>query len=114
MTTPEYNEEMQFDETDLSSGQSAIQVPPLRRVETLSQVLQDIIKKDSVPKEDLRKHWNQKKSEREKLLKQWNKSKDNVAYWVSKTKMLEAQLNSNSQELERMRGRMIADCMSQD
>ena len=101
---------MQFDETDLSSGQSAIQVP----VETLSQVLQDIIKKDSAPKVELRKLWNQKMSEREKLLKQWNRSKDSLAYWVSKIKMLEAQLNSNSQELERMRGRMIADCVSQD
>ena len=104
MDTPKYSEEMQFDETDLSSGQSAIQAPPLRPVETLSQVLQDIIKKDSVPKEHLRKLWNQKK-------KQWNRSKDNLAFWVSKTKMLEAQLNSNSQELERMRGRMIADCI---
>ena len=106
--------DMQFDDTDLISTCSAKQVPPQKPVQTVAEFLQSVIVKDSLPKEDLRRSWNNKKSEREKLLKQWNKAKKSLAYWFSKTTFLENQLNRNAEELERMRGRMIADCLSED
>lgn len=109
-----HSEDMQFDDTDLISACSAKQVPPHKPVQTVAEFLQSVIVKDSLPKEDLRRSWNNKKSEREKLLKQWNKAKESLAYWVSKTSFLEYQLNRNAEELERMRGRMLADCMSED
>ena len=105
---------MQFDDTDLISGQSAKHVPPQKPLKSVAEILQDIINKDSIPKEDLRKTWNAKKSEREKLIKQWNKAKESLAYWVSETSFLEYQLNRNAEELERMRGRMLTDCLSED
>ena len=78
MSSMEYeqSEDMQFDDSDLISGQSAQQVPSRKSVESIEQILQNIIKKDSIPKEDLRKRWNIKKSEREKLVKQRNKAKE--------------------------------------
>ena len=48
------------------------------------------------------------------MLKQWNKAKENLANRVSRTSFLENELNRNAQELERMRGSMIASCMSQE
>ena len=113
----DHGETMQFYETDLTSTQAASQVgsiPPQKPVETVAEILQNIINKDSIPKENLRRMWNNKKSEREKLLKQWNKAKESLAYWVSKTKFLEHKLNRNAEELEKMRGRMLADCLSED
>ena len=56
----------------------------------------------------------QKKSEREKLLKRWNKAKKPLALWVSKTSFLEQQLNRNAEQLIRMCGRMLADCLCED
>ena len=107
-------EQIEFDDTDLISGQSAKQVPQQKPIESVTEILQQLISKDSIPKEDLRKTWNNKKSEREKLLKQWNKAKESLAYWVSKTSFLEYQLKQNGKELERMRGRMLADCLSEN
>ena len=109
-----HSEDMQFDDTDLISACLAQQVPPQKPVQTVAEFLQSVIVKDSLPKEDLRRSWNNKKSEREKLLKQWNKAKKSLAYWFSKTTFLENRLNRNAEELERMRGRMIADCLSED
>ena len=109
-----HSEDMQFDDTDLISASLAQQLPPQKPVQTVAEFLQSVIVKDSLPKEDLRRSWNNKKSEREKLLKQWNKAKKSLAYWFSKTTFLENQLNRNAEELERMRGRMIADCLSED
>ena len=68
----------------------------------------------AILKEDLRKTWNAKKSEREKLIKQWKKAKESLAYWVSKTSFLEYQLNRNGEELEHMRGQILADCRNED
>jgi len=110
----EQTEDMQFDDTDLISSQQEKQVPKQKPIESVTEILQHLISKDSIPKEDLRKTWNNKKSEREKLLKQWNKAKESLAYWVSKTLFLEYQLNQNGKELERMRGRMLADCLSEN
>ena len=39
------------------------------------------------------------------------KESERIAFWVSKTSFLEQQLNGNTEELERMRGRMVADCL---
>jgi len=52
------------------------------------------------------KLWNQKKTEGEKLVKQCSKDKEHLAFWISKTKMLEEQL-----KLKRMMcGKTIPDC----
>lgn len=110
----EATEDMQFDNTDLISRHSAKHVPPQKPLESVTEFLQNIINKDLIPKEDLRKNWIAKKSEREKLTKQWNKSKERLAFWVSKTSFLEHQLKINSKELEYMRGRMVADCLGED
>ena len=65
MDNMRYNEDMQFDETDLISTQSARQVPPQRPVQLVAEIRQSIPKKDTLPKEDLGRTWNNKKSERE-------------------------------------------------
>ena len=116
----DHGEAMQFDETELISAQAARQVggfglsmPRQKPVETVAEILQNIINKDSIPKE-LRRTWIHMKSKREKMLKQWNKAKESLTYWVSKTKLLKHKLNRNAEELDRMRGRMLADCLSED
>ena len=105
------SENMQFDESDLIFEQPTMQVPPQKPVESVTDFLQKIIQKDSIPKEELRKRWINMKSEREKMMKQWNKSKEQLAYYISNIKELEYRLNKNAEELERLRGRMIADCL---
>ena len=67
MDNMEYNEDMQFDETDLISTR---QVPPQRPVQLVAEIRQSIPKKDTLPKEDLGRTWNNKKSEREHHLKE--------------------------------------------
>ena len=109
------SENMQFDDTDLIYGQpTTIQVPHQKPIETTTSILQRVIQEDSIPKEELGKRWNNIKSEREKMTKQWHKSMNQMKYWTSKTKELEYQLNRNAEELKRLRGRMIADCLSED
>ena len=109
------SEIMQFDDTDLIYGQpTSIQVPHQKPVESITNFLQEIIQKDSIPKEELRERWNTMKSEREKMLKQRNKSKEQIAYWISTNKELEYQLNRNIEELNRLRPKMIADCLREE
>lgn len=96
---------MKFNVTNFNSGQSVRQnLPQNRQLESLGEIVQNIIPKESVPRADvdLRRKWNLKKYEREKLLKQWNKAKKSLAHWVAKTSLLESQLNRNTQELEQM------------
>lgn len=112
--TYEQSEDMQFDDSHLISGQSAQQVPSRKSVKSIEQIFQNIIKNDSIPKEDLRRRWNIKKSEREKLVKQRNKANESLEYWLSKMQWLKYELKRNAEELEQMKGRMIADCMSED
>lgn len=105
-------EDVKFNVTNFNSGQSVRQnLPQNRQLESLGEIVQNIIPKESVPRADvdLRRKWNLKKYEREKLLKQWNKAKKSLAHWVEKTSLLESQLNRNTQELEQMRGQMLAD-----
>jgi len=110
MSIEDSTEELQFDETDLVFDQEM--VPEQRRLEKVEEILEEILKKDGMPKEDLRENWNAKKTEREKLLTQRRKTKEQVTYWVSKLKMYNIQINRNSEDLERMRGMMLADCMN--
>lgn len=105
-------EDVKFNVTNFNSGQSVRQnLPQNRQLESLGEIVQNIIPKESVPRADvdLRRKWNLKKYEREKLLKQWNKAKKSLAHWVAKTSLLESQLNRNTQELEQMRGQILAD-----
>lgn len=37
-----------------------------------------------------------------------------LALWISKTSFLEQQLNKNAEQLIRMCGRMLADCLCED
>ena len=102
---------MQFDESDLIFEQPTMQVPPQKPLESLTDFLQKTLQKDSIPKEELRKKWIKMKSEREKTLKQRAYSKQQVAYHLSKIKEFDYDLNRNAEELERLRGRMLADCL---
>ena len=81
------SENMQFDDTDLIFGQPTMQVPHQKPVESVTDFLQKIIQKDSIPKEELRKRWINMKSERDKMMKQYNKSKEQLAYYVSKIRI---------------------------
>ena len=58
----DHGETMQFDETDLISTQAAsqvggfgLQIPRQKPAETVAEILQNIINKDPIPKEDLRR-----------------------------------------------------------
>lgn len=101
-------EDVKFNVTNFNSGQSVRQnLPQNRQLESLGEIVQNIIPKESVPRADvdLRRKWNLNKYEREKLLKQWNKAKKSLAHWVAKTSLLESQLNRNTH----MRGQILAD-----
>lgn len=109
------NDDVQYDDTDLIKEQpTPTQVSQQKPAESTTSILERVLQEDSIPKEELRKRWNNKKSEREKMRKQWNKSKEQMKYWTSKTKELEHQLNRNAEELQRMKGRMLADVLSED
>ena len=56
MDNMEYNEDMQFDETDLISAQSTRQVPPQRPVQLVAEIRQSIQKKIRYPKKILGGH----------------------------------------------------------
>ena len=109
------NEDYEYDRSDLTSrpSTSQFQVSPIRPVETIETFLGRVLQQDSLPKEDVRREWNNTKSERQKLQKQLNKSNEAIEYWISKRKFISQQLNNNSQKIERLRGRMLADCLSE-
>ena len=105
----------QFDDTDPIYGKlTTIQVLHQKPIETTTSILQRFIQEGSIHKEELMKIRNNLKSEREKMIKQRNKSINRMKHWVSKTTELEYQLNRNKEELARLHGRMIADTKIQD
>ena len=97
---------MEIDDTDSVSGQSARQVPPQKPMESVEEVLQNIINKDTIPKENLKRAVEIKESEQEKLLEQWNKEKESLAHCFREMWFLEGQLNRNAEERARMGGGM--------
>ena len=109
------SEGMQFDDTDLifesTINESTIQVPPQKPLESLTDFIQKTLQKASIPKEELRKKWINIKSDRDKKMKQWRHTKEQLAYYLSKTKELEYDLNRSAEELERLRAGMLADCL---
>ena len=60
-------EYMEIDDTDSVSGQPARQVPPQTPMESGMELLNNIINKDTIPKESLKRALEIKKSERKKL-----------------------------------------------
>ena len=89
------------------------QVPPIQPMEGIEQFLGRVLQQDSLPKQDVRGAWNKTKSEREKLMKQLNKANQAIEYWISKRKFIEQQLITNREQIENLRGRMLADCLSE-
>ena len=91
--------ELEYDDTDLISGQPTIQLPPQKSVETVEEILQNILKKDLIPKEDLRRTWFHKINERDKLKKKYKKAKKELEWMVRKTMFLKDQKFGLSTEL---------------
>ena len=58
---------MEIDDTDSVSGQPARQVPPQTPMESGMELLNNIINKDTIPKESLKRALEIKKSKRKKL-----------------------------------------------
>ena len=96
-------EYMDIDDNDSISGQSARQVSSQKPVESVVEILQNIVNKDTTFKENLKRAVKIKESEREELLKQWNKAKESLDNSVKDAWFFEDQLNRNADELERMR-----------
>ena len=103
--------ELEYDDTDLISEQPAIP-PPQKSVETVAEILQNILKKDLIPKEDLRRTWFHKIND--KLKKKYKKAKKELEWMVRKTMLFKDQLDRIDEDLEKMRGQVIADNMSED
>lgn len=99
-------EYMEIDDTDSVSGQSARQVPPQKPMESVVEVLQNIINKDTIPKENLKRAVEIKESEQQKLLEQWNEAKESLAHCFREMWFLEGQLTINAEERARMGGGM--------
>ena len=87
----------EYDNFDLTSRPSTnqFQVQPLQP-ETVKDFLPKVFQQDLLPKE-VKKAWNNAKSERQKLVKQFN----------------ERQLNDNSAEIDKLHRTMLADCLSE-
>ena len=103
------------DSSDLAARPDVnhFQVPPIQPMEGIEQFIGRVLQQDSLPKQDVRGTWNKTKSEREKLMKQLNKANQAIEYWISKRKFIEQQLITNREQLENLRGRMLADCLSE-
>ena len=99
-------EYMEIDDTDSVSGQSARQVPPKKPMESVVKVLQNIINKDTIPKENLKRAVEIKESEQEKLLEQWNEAKESLDHRFREMWFLEGELKRNDEERARMGGGM--------
>ena len=84
---------------------------PLMIADVMS--IQGLSQEASIPKEDLRKKWANITSDRDKKMEQLRYLKEQFAYYFSKTKELEYELNRLAEEVERLRPLMIADCMAQ-
>mgnify|MGYP000668797008 CR=1 FL=1 len=97
---------MQIDDTPSISGQSARQVPPQKPMESQVEVLNSIINKDTIAKENLKRVLEIKESERKKLGKRFNEVKEPFVHWASKPSFFDYQLNTDAKKLERMRGGM--------
>lgn len=82
-------------------------------MENTKAFLTRIIENVLVSKEDVRKEWNNIKSERLKLVKRLNKANQAIKFGVSKKKFTKRQIKVNNQEIERLRGTMLADCLSE-
>ena len=112
------NEDCEYDCSDLiGSAQLNNQqliVQQTRVPETTEEFLTRVLREDLQPKEYVRKRWVNIKRERQKLQKQLNKANHLISYWIAKRKSIVQELKKNSEEIERCRGIMLADCLGED
>lgn len=102
---------MEIDDTDSVSGQPARQVPPQTPMESGMELLNNIINKDTIPKESLKRALEIKKSEREKLRIQQYEREKRLSRDFKEWYFLQDQLIRNAEETERIEGTIKADCL---
>ena len=79
-------QDLEYDNTDLRQTSGQFHLPAPRSIESLSALTTRIDTKQNFPKDDMRRLWVKKSSEREKAIKQLRDIDSKLEYWISKRK----------------------------
>ena len=79
-------EDLEYDNTDLGQMSNQFNLPPPKKIESTSALVSRLEKKQSYPKEDMRRLWMKKSAERDRAMKQLRDIDSKIEYWISKRK----------------------------
>ena len=79
-------QDLEYDNTDLGQTSGQLNLPAPRLIESLSALTTRMEAKQSYPKDDMRRLWMKKSSEKEKAIKQLRDIDSRLEYWSSKRK----------------------------
>ena len=79
-------QDLEYDNTDLGQTSGQFNLPAPRPIESLSALTTRMEAKQSYPKDDMRKLWVKKSTEREKAIKQLRDIDSKQEYLISKRK----------------------------
>merc|ERR1712026_380779 len=102
--------DLEYDVSDLGQmSELNFSLPKSRPIESLSSLVDRIEKKQSYPKEDMRRLWLKKSNERDKAMKQLRDINNKLEFWLSKRKFVAGIIEECESSLEKLDVAMMSD-----
>ena len=105
-------QDLEYDNTDLGQTSGQFNLPAPRPIESLSALTTRIDAKQNFPKDDMRRLWVKKSSEREKAMKQLRDIDSKLEYWISKRKFTIEVIQDCERTLQKLDVAIMSDIMS--
>ena len=100
-----------YDDSDLGNilQDNTFKLPPPRSIENLGRLVSRVEAKENYPKEDMRRLWLKKSSEREKAIKQLRDIDRKLEYWISKRKFTVGVIQDCESSLQKLDIAIMSD-----
>ena len=103
-------QDLEYDNTDLGQTSGQFNLP--RPIESLSALITRMEAKQSYPKNDMKKLWVKKSTEREKAIKQLRDIDSKLEYWISKRKFTIEVIQDCEKTLQKLDIAIMSDIMT--
>ena len=105
-------EDLEYNNTDLGQTSGQFNLPAPRLMESLSALTTRMEAKQSYPKDDMRRLWVKKSTEREKAIKQLRDIDGKLEYWISRRKFTIEVIQDCEKTLQKLDIAIMSDIMT--
>ena len=105
-------QDLEYDNTDLGQTSGQFNLPAPRPIESLSALTTRMEAKQSYPKDDMRRLWVKKSTEREKAIKQLRDIDSKLEYLISKRKFTIEVIQDCERTLQKLDIAIMSDIMT--